>query len=51
MSTMRTKLGCVAPRHRRDLALGMILLSCTKLADGEKISEPRGTGARWRALN
>ena len=21
-STMRTKLGCVAPRHRRDLALG-----------------------------
>jgi hypothetical protein len=44
MSTMRTKLGCVAPRHRRDLALGMILLSCTKLADGEKIPEPRGTG-------
>jgi hypothetical protein len=26
MSTMRTKLGCVAPRHRRDLALS---LSCT----------------------
>jgi hypothetical protein len=48
---MRTKLGCVAPRHRRDLTLGMILLSCTELADGEKISEPRGTGARWRALN
>ena len=44
MSTMRTKLGCVAPRHLRDLALGMILLSCTKLADGEKIPEPRRTG-------
>jgi len=44
MSTMRTTLACVAPRHRRDLALGMILLSCTELADGETIPEPRGTG-------
>jgi hypothetical protein len=44
MSAMRTKLGCVAPRHRLDLALGMILLSALSLLTAKKFLSPAERG-------